>query len=242
MPFFYLGWGWQLAIVALVISLVASGWMKATFSRYNKIISRSGLTGRDVAERILHSHQLSGQFGEGYSVRVERVPGNLTDHYSPKEKILRLSDATYSSKSVAAIGVAAHECGHAIQDAVGFIPNKIRAAIVPVASFGSRAGPYIAIIGIILIRVMPKTPIGDLLFNVGILVFAVAVLFYLVTLPVEFDASRRAMKILREDNILVEEELKGARTVLTAAAMTYVAAALAAILTLIRLLGMRSRR
>lgn len=242
MPLYYLGWGWPLAILALVFSLAASAWTKATFNRYSKVKSSRNLTGRDVAERILTSNQLSGKFGYGYSVKIERVSGNLTDHYSPKEKILRLSQGVYDSTSVAAIGVAAHECGHAIQDANGFVPNIIRGFLVPVANIGSQFGPWMAIIGILITNRLPTSTLGELLFDFGILFFFFAVLFYLITLPVEINASHRALKILREDNILTETELAGARSVLTAAAMTYVAAAAAAVITLIRLLGMRSRK
>jgi Zn-dependent membrane protease YugP len=241
--FYYLyGWGWPLVILALVLPLIASLWTKSTFKKYDKIKNSRNLTGRDVAEQILQSNQLSGNFGYGYSVKVEKVAGNLTDHYSPKEKILRLSDSVYSSTSVAAIGVAAHECGHAIQDANSFIPNKIREFLVPVANIGSQFGPYMAIFGVIMTRQMQSTALGDLLFNAGILFFFFAVLFYLVTLPVEINASHRALRILADDHILTETELAGARKVLTAAAMTYVAAAAAAIITLLRLLSMRGKR
>ena len=238
--FFYY-FGWPLAILAMLFSLGASAWTRATFNKYSKVGSGSGITGHEAAERILHSRRLSGKFGYGHTVSVERISGNLTDNYSPKEKILRLSQGVYDSNSVAAIGVAAHECGHAIQDAENFFPNKIRAFLVPVANIGSQFGPYMAIIGVILSYQMPKTGFGDILFNVGILLFFVAVLFYLVTLPVEIDASRRAIAILREDGILSEQELAGAKKVLTAAAMTYIAAAAAAVITLLRLIGMRKR-
>jgi len=236
------GWGWPLVILAIALPLIASLWTKVTFNRYDKVKSSRNMTGCTAAERILQSNQLSGKFGYGYSVKVERIAGSLTDNYSPKEKILRLSDAVYSSNSVAAIGVAAHECGHAIQDANNFLPNKIRAFLIPVANIGSRFGPYMAIIGVIMTNQMQDSTFGNLLFNAGILFFFFAVLFYLVTLPVEIDASRRAMKILAETGILSSDELVGARRVLTAAAMTYVAAAAAAIITLLRLLSMRSRR
>ncbi len=242
--FYFYSYGWPLALLAMLFSIGASIWTKATFNRYSKIASQSGMTGRDVAERILSSNRLSGKFGYGYSVSIEKIAGNLTDNYSPKDKVLHLSESVYGSRSVAAIGVAAHECGHAIQDASGFIPNKIRSFLVPVANIGSQFGPWIAIIGIIITNRMPKgaTGIGDLVFNAGILFFFFAVVFYLITLPVEINASHRALKILKEDNILTASELSGARHVLTAAAMTYVAAAAAAIITLIRLLGMRNRR
>lgn len=238
--FFYV-FGWPLAILSMLFSLGASAWTNATFRRYSKVRSQGGLTGRDVAERILRSNQLSGKFGYGYSVSIEKTAGTLTDHYSPREKVLRLSAGVYDSTSVAAIGVAAHECGHAIQDASGFIPNKIRGVLVPAANIGSRFGPYLAIFGVILTN-QRMASLGDILFNVGILFFLVAVIFYLVTLPVEINASRRALAILRDDRILTESELAGARSVLTAAAMTYIAAAASAIIMLLRLIGMRNSR
>jgi len=234
--------GWPLAIAAMIFSLAASAWTKSTFHKYSKVRSGSNMTGREAAERILQSNQLSGKFGYGYSISVERVSGSLTDSYSPREKVLRLSEGVYDSPSVAAIGVAAHECGHAIQDANGFIPNKIRGFLVPAANIGSRFGPWIAIIGVLITNRMRYSSIGTILMDIGIFLFFFAVLFYLVTLPVEIDASRRALKILREDNILVGSELEGARKVLTAAAMTYVAATAAAVITLLRLLGMKNRR
>jgi uncharacterized protein len=234
--------GWPLALVLLLLSFIASFATKSTFKKYGAVANSRGFTGAEVAERILGSHQLSGKFGAGYAVKVERASGMLTDHYSPREKVLRLSDGVYATASIAAAGVAAHECGHALQDADGFIPNKIRSAIAPVAGIGSKAGPYIAIAGVFLLYQMPNTPFGTILINIGIIAYFIAFVFYIVTLPVEFDASRRAIAVLREEGILTENELDGARKVLRAAAMTYVVAALSSLLMLLRLMSMGRRR
>ena len=234
--------GLPIALAAMVFSLVASFWTKSTFKKYSKVMSSGKMTGYDVAQRILHENRLSGKFGADYTVDIQHVSGSLTDHYSPKEKVLRLSDSVYNSTSVAAIGVAAHECGHAIQDSEHFMPNMLRSALAPLAGIGSQAGPYLAIIGFVFSGRTANSSIGSLMINAGILLYAVAVLFYLVTLPVELDASRRAVKILDESRILSGEELSGAKKVLSAAAMTYVAAAAAAIITLLRLMALSRRR
>ena len=239
-------YGLILAIAVMVLSLAVQGWMHAAFKKYSKVHASKGITGRESAETILQMHGLSGSgfgvtMGEksyGYQVRVEAVGGRLSDHYSPKEKVVRLSESTYSSTSIAAIGVAAHECGHAIQDARSFIPNKIRAGLAPLAMVGSRFGPYLAIIGLF----MGTGVMADYFFSAGIIAFSFATLFYVVTLPVEINASRRALKILNQSRLLQGDEIAGARKVLTAAAMTYVAAAAASVLTLLRLLAMRNRR
>lgn len=234
--------GFPLAIATMLFSLFASFWTSHTFKKYSKVQSARGITGQQAAEEILRINELSASFGNAQSVSVERVSGTLTDHYSPKEKVLRLSDSVYDNTSVAAIGVAAHECGHAIQDSKGFIPNKIRSVLAPLANLGSRFGPYMAIIGIIITSYSASGTIGNALSLLGIGLFAFAVVFYLVTLPVELNASRRAIKILDKTDILTDNELSDAKKVLRAAAMTYVAAAAASIITLLRLLAMRSRR
>ena len=239
---FIIVFGWPLAVVLLIASLIAGIATRSTFKKFGAVANSRGLTGAEIAQRILGAHQLSGKFGAGYTVVVERSSGTLTDHYSPREKVLRLSDGVYASASIAAAGVAAHECGHALQDAEGYIPNKIRSAIAPVAGIGSKAGPYIAIAGVLLLYQMPNTPFGTILLNIGIIAYFIAFVFYLVTLPVEFDASRRAIAVLREEGIPTESELPGARKVLRAAAMTYVVAALASLLTLLRLMSMGRRR
>ena len=195
--------------------------MNSTYNKYAKVRSMQGLTGAEAAQKILYYAGLS-------NIRVEHVSGNLTDHYDPKSKVLRLSDSTYSSASVAAIGVAAHECGHAIQDAEGYSPLKLRSTLVPVASLGSRLGIPIILVGILLGS-------NYTLVQIGIWAFSLAVLFQLVTLPVEFNASNRAIKILDSRGILGQEELGMCRKVLSAAAMTYVAAAASSILQLLRL-------
>ena len=221
---FYTGidtWYLILVIPALILSLVAQVAVKGTFSKYSKLGARSGYTGQSAARRILNQNGLS-------HVAVERVAGQLTDHYDPKAHVLRLSEATYDSSSIAAIGVAAHEAGHAVQHDEGFWANAIRSALVPVAQIGSSFGPYLAIIGLIA---------GiSFLTGLGIVLFAGAVLFYLVTLPVEFDASRRAIRVLEDQGMLTDQELKGAKSVLRAAAMTYIASTLVAFASMLRLI------
>lgn len=221
-------WYFILVVPAFIISIIASAVVKSTFKKYDQMPSASHYSGASAARRILDENGLS-------DVRIEKVSGKLTDHYDPKERVLRLSQSTYDSLSVAAIGVAAHEAGHAIQHARSYFPNKVRGVLVPAAQIGSSAGPYIAILGLVMN--------WGWLINLGILLFAAAVLFYLVTLPVEFNASRRAMQILSQNGILYGDELTGARRVLTAAAMTYVASLLAALASLARLILLsRGRR
>ena len=219
---FYFDPTYILIIIGAVISLIASAKVNSTFSKYNRVRSMTGMTGAQAAERILNAQGL-------YGVRVEHISGNLTDHYDPKAKVVRLSDAVYNSSSVAAIGVAAHECGHAIQDQKEYAPLRIRSAIVPAANFGSKVC-WLFIFGGLLLGY------NQMLINIGILLFSLAVLFQLVTLPVEFNASSRAIAILDQSGILSHEEVKGTRKVLSAAALTYVASAAAAILSLLRLL------
>lgn len=210
-----------LVLVAAIFSIWASARVNSTYSKYAKVHSMQGLTGAEAAQRILYYAGLT-------NIRVEHVRGNLTDHYDPKSKVLRLSDSTYSSASVAAIGVAAHECGHAIQDAEGYSPLRLRSTLVPAANLGSKLGIPIIILGVLLGS-------NYMLIQIGIWVFSLAVLFQLVTLPVEFNASNRAIKILDSRGILGQEELGMCRKVLSAAAMTYVAAAAASIMQLLRL-------
>ena len=209
-------------IIGVIISLWASAKVKTTYSKYSRVRSMSGLTGAQAAERILHSAGL-------YDVRIEHISGDLTDHYDPKNRVLRLSDTVYGSASVAAVGVAAHECGHAVQDQKDYAPLRIRNSLVPVANFGTMAAWPIIIIGLIFGS-------SHFLVNLGILLFSLGVLFQLVTLPVEFDASSRAIQILGNTGILYGDEIRQTRKVLNAAAMTYVAAAAASILSLLRLI------
>jgi len=210
-----------LVLIAAIFSIWASARVNSTYNKYAKVRSMQGLTGAEAAQRILYYAGLS-------QIRVERVSGNLTDHYDPKAKVLRLSDSTYGSASVAAIGVAAHECGHAIQDAEGYSPLKLRSTLVPAANLGSKLGIPIILIGVLLGS-------NYTLVQIGIWAFSLAVLFQLVTLPVEFNASNRAIKILDSRGILGQEELSMCRKVLSAAAMTYVAAAASSIMQLLRL-------
>ena len=217
---------WILVIPALLISLIAQVKVKSTYARYNRVPNRRGYTAAMLARQILDENGLQ-------HIRIERVAGELTDHYSPKEDVIRLSDSTYNSTSVGALGVAAHEVGHAIQYGVGYVPIKVRNAFIPITQIGSSIAFSLAILGLVL---------GfPLLTEVGILLFCAVVIFQLLTLPVEFNASHRAIRTLREDNILDADELKGAKKVLAAAAMTYVAALLVAFANLLRLLALRDR-
>lgn len=230
------GFGWFydptfiLVIIGMVISMAASAYVKSTFSKYDKISSRNNITGTKAAQYILESQGIN-------NVGVQAIAGDLTDNYNSGNKMLSLSQATAQSTSVAAIGVAAHECGHAVQDAKGYLPLRIRHAIVPVANIGSAVSIPLILIGVLLR--------GSFLINLGILAFSLAFIFQLVTLPVEFDASRRALRILADGGLLTEEEVPQARRVLFAAALTYVAAAVATLLQLLRLIilfGNNNRR
>ena len=217
-----------LVLIAAIFSMWASARVNSTYSKYAKVRSMQGLTGAEAAQIILYHAGLS-------NIRVEHVSGNLTDHYDPKSKVLRLSDSNYSSASVAAIGVAAHECGHAIQDAEGYSPLRLRSTLVPAANLGSRLGIPIILLGVLLGS-------NYTLVQIGIWVFSLAVLFQLVTLPVEFNASNRAMRILGDRGMLGQEELGMCKKVLSAAAMTYVAAAASSIIQLLRLVLLFGRR
>jgi Zn-dependent membrane protease YugP len=211
-----------LVLVGAVICMLASARVNSTYRKYEKVRSLSGMTGAQAAERILHASGI-------YDVRIEKVSGRLTDHYDPRYKVLCLSETTYGSASVAAVGVAAHECGHAVQHAKGYAPLTIRGALVPVANFGSGAAWILILLGVFLSWNMA-------LIHIGILFFSLAVLFQLVTLPVEFNASSRAVRMLEQYGILQGEELNSTKKVLGAAALTYVAAAAASVLQLLRLL------
>lgn len=219
-----------LVLAGVAVSMIASAKMRSTFNRYSTVRSRSGMTGRDTAERLLHSQGI-------YDVRVEHVSGSLTDHYDPRNKVLRLSDVTYNSASVAAIGVAAHECGHAVQHAKGYAPLSIRSALVPVVNFGSAVSWPLILAGLLI-----NSRSAVMLLNLGILAFSLSVLFQIVTLPVEFNASNRALRILGDTGMLYPDEVRDTRKVLTAAALTYVAGAAAAILQLLRLLLISNSR
>lgn len=212
-----------LVLIGVILSIWASSRVKSTFNKYARVGSMSGYTGAQAAERILHSSGIN-------DVRIEHISGDLTDHYDPRSKVLRLSDSVYGQSSVAAIGVAAHECGHAIQHARGYAPLQIRSAIVPIANIGANISWPMIILGIFL------GAAGGVFIQIGIILFSASVLFQLVTLPVEFNASSRAVNILSESGILYESEVSQTRKVLSAAALTYVAAAAGSILQLLRLL------
>lgn len=206
---------------ALLLSMLAQFKVRSTFAKYSRIPCSRPITGKDAAQFLMRASHITG-------VAAEPVRGSLTDHYDPAAKTLRLSQPVYNRNSIAAVGVAAHETGHAIQHARGYGPLVLRSALVPIANIGSSAGPWLAIAGIFL-----SFP---LLVKLGIMLFGGAVLFYLITLPVEFDASARAIAILRGSRILTEDELRGVKRVLTAAAMTYVASALTALMSFLRLI------
>ena len=219
---YYFDSTYLLVLIGAVLCILAQMRVKSTYRKYARVRSRSGMTGAQAAERIL---QLSGI----YDVRIEHVRGELTDHYDPSKKVLRLSDSVYGSDSIAAIGVAAHECGHAVQHDKGYAPLSFRTALVPVANIGSRIGIPIIILGAIM-------SMNQILIQIGIWVFALAVLFQIVTLPVEFNASGRALAMLGDYGMLGQDETNGCRKVLSAAALTYVAAAASAVLQLLRLI------
>lgn len=223
----YYGYGYYfdptyiLVLIGAVLSIAASAKVNSTYAKYSRVRSMTGMTGAQAAERILYQAGIR-------DVRVEHVRGNLTDHYDPRSKVVRLSDTTFHSPSVAAVGVAAHECGHVLQHYEGYAPLKIRTALVPAANIGSRLGIPLILIGILF-------GANSFLIHIGIWVFCLAVLFQLVTLPVELNASGRAVRILDSQGILRGEEVGQCRKVLRAAAFTYVAAAAASILQLLRL-------
>ena len=222
MPYYgFYDWTYFLVLIGAVISMFASSKVKTTYAKYGKVRSHSKMTAMDAARRILDNAGLR-------HIRIERVAGDLTDHYSPKEQVLRLSDTTIHSESIAAIGVAAHECGHAIQHANSYAPLTIRNTIVPVVNLGSRLSWPMILIGLLL-------GITGFL-DAGIVLFSFSLIFQLITLPVEFNASSRALQILDDTNMLYDDELRGAKKVLSAAAMTYVAAAVATLLSLLRLI------
>ena len=225
--FYYYDSTYILVIAAFLLSMFASFGVNSAFSKYSKKLNSRGLTAADAARRILNSNGLS-------NVSIEHVSGKLSDHFDPRANVVRLSDSTYSSTSVAAIGVAAHECGHAIQYATGYAPIKIRNSIVPVVNIGNALSMPLFFIGLI----MGMTNLA----LAGALLFGLVLLFQVITLPVEFNASRRALKILDSSDLLYDEELKGAKKVLTAAALTYVAAVASTALQLLRLLLILNRR
>lgn len=225
--FFYFDPTWWLIIAGMILCLIASGNVSATYGRYSKVNNARGISASEAAERILKGAGI-------YEVRIERIEGNLTDHYDPKNKVVRLSESVYYSTSVAAIGVAAHECGHVIQHYGGYFPIRVRNAIVPVVNFSSKLSWPLILVGILF----GLTNLVD----IGIVLFSLALVFQIVTLPVEFNASKRAIQIIRDDGILQGDEVTGARKVLNAAALTYVAGTIATALQVLRLFLMFGRR
>jgi len=238
MPYYY---GFDMTYVVLVLpcillSLWASANVNSTFKKYSNQHSIRHITGAEAAQRVLRANGVSG-------VRIEHVSGNLTDHYDPRDNVIRLSDNVYSNTSTAAIGVACHEAGHAVQYAADYAPIKLRAAIIPVTNFGSRLAMPLILVGLLL---SSMGQFSDTLIYLGIACFGLSLVFQLVTLPVEFNASRRALQSIEEGGLLTEEEQRGAKKTLTAAALTYVAATAVALAQLLRLLaifgGNRRRR
>ncbi len=229
MPYYYYGFDWTyvyLVLPCLLLSLWASAHVNSTFRRYSKQRSQRGLTGADAAARVLAANGVRG-------VRIEHISGNLTDHYDPRTNVIRLSDNVYGSTSTAAIGVACHEAGHAVQYAQSYAPIKLRAAIIPLTNFGSKLALPMILVGLLLSSL---GSLSNFFIYLGIACFGFSLVFQLVTLPVEFNASRRAMAAIEQTGILTDEERAGARKTLTAAALTYVAATAAALAQLLRLL------
>lgn len=230
MPYYYHYYDptYLLVLVGAILSIIASSMVQSAYNKYAKVRSMSGMTGAQVAELILRNKGIT-------DVRIAHVNGSLTDHYNPKTKVINLSDAVYNSQSVAALGVAAHECGHVIQHHENYAPLNIRSMLVPAANIGSKAGIPIILLGVLF-------GYNQVLVQIGIWVFALAVLFQIVTLPVEFNASRRALVCLEEYGVVTREEKNQSAKVLRAAALTYVAAAASAILQLLRLILLFGRR
>ena len=228
MPYYYYNsTGLLPVLICALFALWASHNVNSTFKKYAKQFSSRGITGAQAAQRVLSDNGV-------YGVRIVKVAGNLTDHYDPQQNVIRLSDGVYDSTSTAAIGVACHEAGHAVQYAVGYAPIKLRAAIIPVTNFGTKIAWPLMLLGIVL------SGLSYVFYNlvyVGIACFSLSLVFQLITLPVEFNASRRAMTAIREGGILTDQELTGARKTLTAAAMTYVAAVATTLVQLLRLIA-----
>lgn len=237
--FEYLLW----MLPAIIISIIAQAKVKSAYSKYSKVINRMGLTGAEAARRVLST-------GGVTNVQITSVGGNLTDHFDPRTNTIRLSDGVYDKATVAAVGIAAHEAGHALQHAEGYVPNKIRTVLVPITNIGSRLGWILILIGFAFTGVgyyyystpAYDSPVGDMLLTLGIILYSTSLLFTLVTLPVEFNASKRALKIIESTGMLQGEEYEGAKKTLSAAAMTYVAAALTALLQLLRIITLARRR
>ena len=227
--FYYYGIDWTYIVLVLpfvIISLIASANVNGTFKRYSKQLSSRRITGAQAAQRVLYNNGIT-------NVRIERISGNLTDHYDPKANVIRLSDSVFDSTSTAAIGVACHEAGHAVQHATAYGPIKLRTAFVPIANIGSSIAIPLILIGLLFASFGEYS---QTIVNIGIFCFSFSFLFQVITLPVEFNASRRALRVIEDSDILTDSELRGARKTLTAAALTYVAAAAAALAQLLRLI------
>ena len=226
MGFFYgFDWTYLVFIVpCIIITLICQIKVQSTFSKYSKIRNSRNITGAQAAEYVLRQNGVTG-------VRIEHVSGSLTDHFDPRTNVIRLSDTVYNSNSVAAVGVACHEAGHAVQHAVGYLPNKIRSIILPMAKIGSQLSWILILLGLVF-----TAKVGFVLLYIGIVLFSLSVLFTIATLPVEFNASKRALECIRESDLLYGDEYTGAKRTLQAAAMTYVASALTAIMQLLRLI------
>lgn len=235
MPYYYYRFDWTyvaLVLPCLLLSIWASANVNSTFKRYSKQYSLRQLTGAEAAQRVLRANGVTG-------VRIERVGGNLTDHYDPRTNVIRLSDGVYSNTSTAAIGVACHEAGHAVQYAKGYAPIKLRAAIIPITNFGSKLAMPLILLGL-LFSIFGS--FSTILIYLGIACFGLSLVFQLVTLPVEFNASRRAMQAISQGELLTQEEQAGARKTLTAAALTYVAATAVSLAQLLRLVALYGNR
>lgn len=242
---FYYGEYLIAMLVCMAISAIASSKVRSAYAKYDKVRCRSGMTGYDTAVKLLRNNQAA-------DISVGKVSGTLSDHYNPARSIVNLSESTYGSPSVAAVAVAAHEIGHVMQKKAGFFPYRIRTAIVPVVNFGSRLAMPLVLIGLLLdtgIRAAGETGLGFTLAMIGVALYGFSFIFALVTLPVEFNASARAKRMLLEQGIISEDELPGAKSVLSAAAMTYVASLLVSIISFLRFLlyvlsifGRRNRR
>lgn len=232
---FFYGYDWTYLVLVLpfvILSLIASQNVNSTFNKYSKIRSQRGLTGAQAAARVLQANGVT-------NVRIERISGQLTDHFDPKTNVIRLSDNVYNSNSVAAIGVACHEAGHAVQYAVGYGPIHLRAAIIPITNIGSKLAMPLILIGLLLEFF---AEISNIFVVLGVICFSLSVVFQFVTLPVEFNASSRAINAISDSYILTGDELRGAKKTLTAAAMTYVAATAVALMQLLRLIMIFGRR
>lgn len=226
MGFFYgFDWTYLVFIVpCIIITLICQVRVQSTFSKYSKIRNSRNITGAQAAEYVLRQNGVTG-------VRIEHVSGSMTDHFDPRTNVIRLSDTVYNSNSVAAVGVACHEAGHAVQHAEGYLPNKIRSIILPMAKIGSQLSWILILLGLVF-----TAKVGFVLLYIGIVLFSLSVLFTIATLPVEFNASKRALECIRESDLLYSDEYTGAKRTLQAAAMTYVASALTAIMQLLRLI------